>query len=108
MKLIIACSMLLLVATFAWADGDQEAIDNAKQAVIASMKDPSTVQFRGIWVRTGKRSKAICGEVNAKNSYGGYVGFRKFYFLSESQSILVQSGDQVTDSLVDSICMRVK
>ncbi|MBX3579963.1 MAG: hypothetical protein KF723_22395 [Rhizobiaceae bacterium] len=38
--------------------------------------DPEAVQFRRI--RIGKEG-ALCGEVNAKNRLGGYVGFEPFY-----------------------------
>lgn len=50
----------------------------------SKLKDPLSVQFRN--VKIGKREQqggdtAViwCGEVNAKNSFGGYVGFSHFY-----------------------------
>jgi hypothetical protein len=51
------------------------------QALVAdSLKDPASAQFRGVEsfiLSTGDR--VVCGEVNAKNSYGGYAGFSPFY-----------------------------
>ena len=35
------------------------------------LKDPESAKFQNI--------KGYCGEVNAKNSYGGYTGFKPFY-----------------------------
>lgn len=46
-------------------------------------RDPESVQFRD--VRLGKED-ALCGEVNAKNGYGAYVGFQPFYNLRMSQT----------------------
>jgi hypothetical protein len=49
-----------------------------KEALIRSFKDPGAVQFRGVFI-SGKAMPVLCGEVNGKNSYGAYVGFRRFY-----------------------------
>src|SRR5471032_660438 len=53
-------------------------IVQAKQSLTQSFKDPSSVQYRSLYISDG-RLMALCGEVNAKNSYGAYVGFRRFY-----------------------------
>lgn len=41
-----------------------------------SLKDPNSAEFRNI--------NKSCGEVNAKNSYGGYIGFERFYISNNS------------------------
>lgn len=50
----------------------------------ASLKDPASVQFRGVKLSRfktpdGKPASIWCGEMNAKNSFGGYVGFSQFF-----------------------------
>ena len=50
----------------------------AKGALTQTFKDPTTAQYRGLFI-SGKALPVLCGEVNAKNSYGGYIGFRRFY-----------------------------
>ena len=42
-----------------------------EERVRNSLKDPQSAQFQNV--------KGYCGEVNAKNSYGGYTGFKQFY-----------------------------
>lgn len=43
------------------------------------MKDPSSTQFRRLQAVTLKDGTVrVCGEVNAKNSFGGYNGFSPF------------------------------
>lgn len=44
------------------------------------LTDPESAQFRNIRVFSDwtPRQTAICGEVNAKNRMGGYVGFKHF------------------------------
>lgn len=52
------------------------AIQKARQQVLVVLKDPQSVQLRNEkWV---SKDATLCGEINAKNSLGGYVGFKKF------------------------------
>lgn len=49
----------------------------AETAIVRnSLKDPVSAQFRNL--RGGKSNGSVCGEINAKNSFGGYVGFQPF------------------------------
>jgi hypothetical protein len=50
----------------------------AKAAATQSFKDPSSAQYRVLFI-SGNVLPVLCGEVNGKNSYGAYVGFRRFY-----------------------------
>jgi hypothetical protein len=56
-----------------------------RDAVKERMKDPDSIQFRNVEVFHHKAKDVtpagvyvLCGEVNAKNSYGGYTGFSLF------------------------------
>jgi hypothetical protein len=54
-------------------------MDKGKNAVKQRLKDPSSVEFRNVYFHRGSESIPVtCGEVNSKNSFGGYVGFQKF------------------------------
>jgi hypothetical protein len=48
----------------------------AKAAVAASLRDPSSAEFRNIMAGT----HATCGEVNGRNAYGAYAGFKRFVY----------------------------
>lgn len=54
----------------------QKALVDGKRAVTNSLKDPESARFRNLKSSGGL---FLCGEVNAKNSMGGYTGFKKFY-----------------------------
>jgi hypothetical protein len=89
------------------AKADDEAVIAAAKVVVASgLKDPDSAQFRNIFVRQGKTKRAICGEVNAKNSYGGYIGYRTFTVLEGDTRALIKQGDEVMDPFIDSVCKR--
>lgn len=56
-----------------------------KKQVVQDLKDPASAQFRNVRYRIATPDKAetkfthyLCGEVNSKNSYGAYVGFKSF------------------------------
>jgi hypothetical protein len=66
------------VADYLKKKSQKSAVDQAKKVVANSLKDPSSAQFRNVQLVPYKDSHVICGEVNGKNSYGGYVGFRPF------------------------------
>lgn len=46
----------------------------AKKLVARSLRDPGSAQFRDV-KRVGE---SVCGEVNGKNAYGAYAGFKHF------------------------------
>lgn len=64
-----------------------EAIESAQESVRRSLKDPTSAQFRNVRLISWSSGKVICGEVNAKNSYGGYVGFKRFVASPNSSQI---------------------
>lgn len=62
-------------------DANAGELKAATEAIGRDVKDPSPVQLRNVKVRIDPdRSGArMCGEFNAKNGFGAYVGFQKFY-----------------------------
>lgn len=70
------CITALLFAGMAQAQEADPAIEQAKAAVVNKLKDPESAHFTDLVNRTDHH--VVCGWVNAKNSFGGYVGFRPF------------------------------
>ena len=58
---------------------DKDFLSAAKDAISRDLKDPSSVQFRSVTIVDAFGGKIVCGELNGKNSYGAYVGFKPFY-----------------------------
>jgi hypothetical protein len=40
------------------------------------LKDPSSAQYRNVMAVNDVQFYVFCGEVNAKNSFGAYTGYR--------------------------------
>jgi len=55
-------------------------IGSIQNGIRSSLKDPDSAQFSGIVSARGPDGVIkVCGQVNAKNSFGGYVGAKYFY-----------------------------
>ncbi|MFD1795324.1 hypothetical protein FQV27_08715 [Paracoccus aurantiacus] len=52
-----------------------------QSTIIDGMKDPASAQLRNLvaYDLSDGQGRAICGEVNGKNAFGGYVGFQPFF-----------------------------
>lgn len=55
----------------------------AREFVGGVLKDPASAEFRN--------QHGLCGEVNSKNSFGGYVGFKRF--IAASRELVVFEND---------------
>jgi len=55
----------------------------AKANLREILKDPESARFQHVFINTvttadGRTAHIYCGEMNAKNSYGGYSGYQRF------------------------------
>ncbi len=91
----------LAVVTLKLFFGADEFAD-AKARVAAQLKDPASAEFKDI-NQVGDR---VCGEVNARNSFGGYTGFVPFYIRGEE--VLLGQPDSEPSSLLQNATIRVK
>lgn len=100
---IVAAIAIYMYATRAPSGGSQQASTPqdvrlneiklqrlVRSWVVAGLKDPDSAQFRNQY--------GVCGEVNAKNALGGYVGYRRFIAVRQD---LVVMDDGLTTSPSD-------
>jgi hypothetical protein len=71
---------------------EPDVVEATKQALANSLKDPGSAQFRNTRLVAHPAGMVVCGEVNAKNSHGGYVGFRRFFGSPEAARPEITSG----------------
>lgn len=84
---------------------EPDAFEQAKAKVTGQLKDPSSVQFRNLRFLDQANGK-VCGEVNAKNSYGGYTGFTPFFYTHADGKVIVDEGGDGLNA-AGLICRRV-
>lgn len=79
-KIAVVVGVLVLLMAGLWGYRAY-LVHELRKPVLAELSDPDSAQFRGEkvigpWTVDGS---TLCGELNAKNRMGGYVGYAKFY-----------------------------
>lgn len=64
-------------------------VNSARTPVNGVLKDPGSAQYRN--ERVMRDGVTVCGELNAKNSMGGYVGFKRY--VSDASHFVIEGGD---------------
>lgn len=53
-------------------------IEQSKDAVRARLKDSRSAEFKDVFFNRASGTPMTCGQVNSKNSLGGYTGYQRF------------------------------
>lgn len=76
------------------------------------LKDPASTIYRNEQL---KKSGWLCGELNSKNSMGGYVGFKRYMagsaddaYLEEHGHIGVDSTAQASEMIIEELNVKIK
>jgi len=109
-KFIFLLSATLSYGVFAQPSNEEIAafVSKAKSNITQGFKDPQSAQFKGLFVGKNGAMLTLCGEVNAKNSYGAYVGFQKFFATSEPMLQQIAGGvadTHVYDGMASRMCV---
>ncbi|MDN2675657.1 hypothetical protein [Janthinobacterium sp. SUN033] len=67
-------------------------LPKAREPVRAVTKDPESAQFKADYLT---RDGWLCGEMNAKNEYGAYVGFKRFISNSTTGKIYIEGSGHI-------------
>ncbi len=94
--IIVPFFLAISISNFSVASDLEERklawIEVGKDAVRARLKDADSAKFRNAYFNyatlEGSRIPVSCGEVNAKNSFGGYSGFARYVSAGENLTFL--------------------
>jgi len=104
MKALAGITIISAVLLAGCESGD---IKMAKETVASELRDPDSAQFRNII--ESKENEwgvvTVCGEVNGKNAYGGYVGYQRFVNSPPSNRVYMEKSWLTFDDLWDSSCI---
>jgi hypothetical protein len=87
----LALLAILVGCSPAPVDPKEEAVSNAREAILLMLKDPNSAEFRQ--VEMGSKG-SVCGLVNAKNSFGGFSGFSAFYYKIQTSEAYIHDSNQ--------------
>ena len=91
---------------------ESQWIYNGKDAVRSRLKDPDSAKFRNVFFHRSKSTDmpVACGEVNSRNSFGGYAGFERFVSAGSGGNTYlasdVQGGEQAFDTVWERFCIH--
>lgn len=85
----------------AWIAAGQVAIKN-------QLRDPGSAKFRNVHFYSGGGVPVTCGEVNAKNAFGGYTGFERFVAAADIISATESQVDGGLGPVWDKYCVKAK
>lgn len=76
-KAICLIAIILLVGC---GPSEKDNVGYGEDLVKSTLKDPYSAKFESFFVPSGNNMSEghICGTVNSKNSYGAYVGKKRF------------------------------
>lgn len=80
-------------------------MDRGKAAVREKVKDPESAVFRQVFFQAGKDGIPMtCGEVNARNGFGGFAGFQRFISAGRSELTFLEEQVEDFDVIWDRFC----
>lgn len=83
---------------------DYDYIELHKGRIKALLKDPGSAEFQNTFVSRKLGGPVVCGEVNAKNSFGGYTGFQRFVSGGTVQALESQMKAGEMDETWSQVC----
>ena len=95
-RFTLILSLALCGSAFAQTTADRIKafdVEKSKQLVADELSDPDSAKFRKMYIsqfvnpNNGKITLWLCGELNAKNKMGGYVGYRQFLAFDDMAQI---------------------
>jgi hypothetical protein len=102
-------------AAAANSDAEIRAMTRSAIAIRANLTDPDSARAKDIEVfQTTNDGKmiTICGKVNAKNKFGGYVGFKAFIYreaYAEPYQVIIAEDDSSNrDAFIKKECLKDK
>lgn len=104
-KILKLACLLVCISTSSASYGAKRSspIDEAKAAVRNILKDPSSAQFKNLKVNS---MGDVCGQFNAKNSYGGYGDFEYFRYETKKKQLTNAEVSRLESEIADEKRMR--
>lgn len=109
--LLTAIALTPINAAIAQQPKSDPLFAQARAALAQKLKDPESARIEGLkrtnFANTkGAPTPAVCGTVNAKNSFGGYAGAVPFVFMPSMNDAFIVQADNQADLIVATAIYR--
>ena len=82
----------------------QKLVNDGYEVIKNRLKDVDSAKFRNIYFNRGKLNlPATCGQVNSKNSFGSYTGYKRFIFAGKN-FVFIESDVSDFHNLWNKLC----
>lgn len=81
-------------------------IEVSKEAIKAQLKDAASAEFKDVRFYSGGGVPVACGQVNAKNGFGGYGGFERFIAAGREMAVLESQSSDGIGPVWDKFCTQ--
>lgn len=109
MRLLAVFGVVAAIAAApALAQDYSKFVASAKHELTSEFKDPDAALFRGaaVYQQAGGKDLYLCGDVNAKNSFGAYIGYAPFFARPGHAAIKEGKDDSLFDALKIGACHK--
>ena len=101
----VSASIFLLSACSEYSSREREGMERVKEQLF----DPESAQFRNVHEGVERKNGwIVCGEVNGKNRFGGYTGFKKFSTTEKRGDVLIADEStaegMIASALMEGLC----
>lgn len=100
----VPVGLFVLLMAIGMLSGNSSKYTDYKTPVRELLKDGGSAQFSDV---TRYSNGSVCGMVNAKNSFGGYVGSRRFVVAPTGRAMIddgTSVGSKVFDGVMNNFC----
>ncbi|WP_454917307.1 hypothetical protein [Xanthobacter sediminis] len=98
LPIILGVSACLLISS---SVNSADEFEIAKTVVSERLKDPESARFADLSLSPD--GKIVCGKVNAKNAFSGYVGPQRFRYFIEDRKAVIVDREGISTVFLDSI-----
>lgn len=106
LRVTIVLASAVAVAACQYVPGtDAHKKEQAKKVASRDLIDPSSAQFRDVYIK----DDYVCGEINAKNRMGAYVGYKRFFVVLDRDTAMIDPEFSLSDKLAaDELCSSMR
>ncbi len=108
---VLVCTLFMVGCS----PSEKDFVEMGESVVKDTLKDPDSAKFESFFRDFGDDTGYVCGYINAKNSYGGYIGKKPYYVRIEAEDgklkdhgpvMIIDSEDQKKMESYESVCQK--
>ena len=101
---LVGLFVIMSIGLVAATDPNKNTRWDYERVVKSQLRDPDSAEFQN---EDAYDNIGMCGQVNAKNGFGGYSGFKHFAILNNGV-FLIEDSDPTSLQMVFAMCDKIR